>query len=54
MMYLILKRLEAPASLEVRWDGGGGIHMETGYGEEEVWGMEHTEGGWGQGMEYGL
>jgi hypothetical protein len=28
MMHLICKRLEAPGSLEVRWGGGGVIHME--------------------------
>jgi hypothetical protein len=35
MMYLTLKRLEAPGSLEVRWVGAGGIHVEVGRGEEE-------------------
>jgi hypothetical protein len=30
MMHLTLKRLEASGSLEVRWGGGGGIHVETG------------------------
>jgi hypothetical protein len=39
MMYLTLKRLEAPGSLEVRWGGGGDIHMETG--------------SWGGGTGYG-
>jgi hypothetical protein len=39
MMHLTLKRLEAPGSLEVRWDGDGDIHMETGAGEE-VWDVE--------------
>jgi hypothetical protein len=34
MMHLTLKRLDAPGSLEVRW--GGGIHVEMGWGEEEV------------------
>jgi hypothetical protein len=32
--------------------GWGGIHMETG-GGEEVWDVEQSEGGWG-GMEYGV
>jgi hypothetical protein len=44
MMHLTLKRLEASESLEVRWVGGGDIHMET-----EGWGggMEcGTVGGW--------
>ena len=48
MMYLIFKRLEAPGSLEVRWDGVGDIIMETG-GGEEVWDMEQLEGGSGAG-----
>jgi hypothetical protein len=39
MMYLTLKRLEAPGNLEVRWDRGGDIHVETG--------------GWEGGMGYG-
>jgi hypothetical protein len=30
MMHLTLKRLEVPGSLEVRWGGCGGIHIETG------------------------
>ena len=30
-MPLTLKRLEAPGSLEVKWGGGGGIHVETGW-----------------------
>ena len=54
MMHLTLKRLEAPGSLEVRWDGGWGIHVETGSGGEEVWGVEQSDGGWGWGMEYGV
>jgi hypothetical protein len=29
MMHLILKRLEAPGRLEVRWGRGWDIHMET-------------------------
>jgi hypothetical protein len=29
LMHLILRRLEALGSLEVRWDGGGDIHVET-------------------------
>jgi hypothetical protein len=52
MMHLTLKRLETPGSLEVRWGMGvGGIHMETGWGGEEVWDVEQTEGGWGAGNE---
>jgi hypothetical protein len=49
MMHLTLKRLEAPGTLEVRWEGGGGIHVETGWGGEEVWDMEQMESGWGLG-----
>jgi hypothetical protein len=49
MMHLTLKRLEAPGSLEVRWGGEWGIHVETGWGGEEVWSMEQSEGGWGGG-----
>jgi hypothetical protein len=48
MMHLTLKRLEAPGSLEVRWGGGRGIHVETGCGEEEeVWDVEQLEDGRG-------
>jgi hypothetical protein len=43
-MHLPLKRLKAPGSLEVRWGG------------EELWNVEHKEGGLGVGwgMEYRL
>jgi hypothetical protein len=53
MMYLTLKRLEALGSLEVRWGGGGHIHMETeGWGEGMGCG---TVGGWiGVGIKYGV
>jgi hypothetical protein len=57
MKHLTFKMLEAPGSLEVRWGGGGGIHMEMGWGGEEVWDVEQSEGGWGGvgwGMEYGV
>jgi hypothetical protein len=47
MMHLIIKRLEVPGSLEVRWGGDRGIHMEMGWGGEEVWDVEQSEGGWG-------
>jgi hypothetical protein len=54
MMHLTLKRLEAPGSLEVRWDGGGDIHVETkgwggylGCGIVRVWIQ-----GWG--IKYGV
>jgi hypothetical protein len=50
MMYLTLKRVEAPGSLEVRW-GGGDIHMETGsWGGSMVCG---TVRGW-SGVEMGI
>jgi hypothetical protein len=64
MMHLSLKRLEAPGSLEVMWGGGrghprgegvggGGIHVERGWGGEEGC---RTDKGWmgGWGMEYGV
>jgi hypothetical protein len=56
MMHLTLKRLEAPETLEVRWGGGMGAPLEMGWGGEEVWDVEQSEGGWvgGQGMEYGV
>jgi hypothetical protein len=54
MKHLTLKRLEDPGSLEVRWGGGGGIHVEMEWGGEEVWDVEQLEGGEGQGMEYGV
>jgi hypothetical protein len=41
--------MEGPGSLEVRWDGGRGIHMEMGWGGEEIWDVEQTEGGKGGG-----
>jgi hypothetical protein len=47
MMHLTLKRLEAPESFKVRWVGSGGIHVETGWGMEEVWDVEQREGGGG-------
>jgi hypothetical protein len=47
MMHLILKRLEAPGSLEVRWGGGGDILVDTG-DREEVWDVEQSEGGLGE------
>jgi hypothetical protein len=44
MMHLTLKRLEAPGSLEVRWGGWWGIHVEMEWGGEEVWNVEQSEG----------
>ena len=56
-MYLSIKRLEAPGSLEVRWGGGGNIHVEMGWGRVRG-GMGHgTVGEWmgeGRGMECGV
>jgi hypothetical protein len=53
MMYLILKRLETRGSLEVRWSGGGDIHMEAlGWGGEKVWDVEQL--GDGLGIQYGV
>ena len=31
--------------------GCGGIHVETGWGGEEVWDVEQSGGGWGAGNE---
>jgi hypothetical protein len=46
MMHLTLKRLVAPGSLEVRWDGGWRHPRgDRGGGGEEVWDVEHLEGG---------
>jgi hypothetical protein len=33
--------------------GGGDIHVDRGWGREEVWDVEQFEGG-DQGMEYGV
>jgi hypothetical protein len=33
---------------------GGGIHVETGWGGEEVWHVEQSEGGWGWGVGNGI
>jgi hypothetical protein len=58
MMHLTLKILEAPGSLEVRWGGGGGgMHVETGWGGKEVrrcgiWNSLRVDEQWG--MEYGV
>jgi hypothetical protein len=49
MMHLTLKRLEVPGSLEVMWGGGGGIHMEIGWGGEKVCDVEQSDGGCGAG-----
>jgi hypothetical protein len=44
MIHLTLKRMEVPGSLEVRWSGRGGIHMENGWGGEELWDVEQSKG----------
>jgi hypothetical protein len=51
MMHLILKRLKASGSLKDRWSGGVSedIHLELGWGGEEVWDVEQSEGEWGAG-----
>jgi hypothetical protein len=43
MMYLTLKKLEAPGSREVRWDGGweqGGVGRRCG-----MWSSQRVDGG---------
>jgi hypothetical protein len=47
MMHLTFKSLEAPGSLEVRRGMSGIIHVETGWGGEEVWDVEQLDGRWG-------
>jgi hypothetical protein len=50
MMYLDLKRLEAPGSLDVWRSGGVWTSSWTqGYGEE-VWDVKQSEGGGGRGI----
>jgi hypothetical protein len=49
MMHLMLKRLEAPGSLEVRWGGEWGHPHGDRWGGKEVWDVEQLEGGWGVG-----
>jgi hypothetical protein len=45
-MNLTLKRLEVPRSLEVRWNGGGDIHVETEVGRKcEMWNSRRVNGG---------
>jgi hypothetical protein len=53
MMYLTLKRLEAPGSLEVRWSRGVDIHLETGdRGRYGMWCSRRV--GFGGGIKYGV
>jgi hypothetical protein len=49
MMHLTLKRLEFTESLEVRWGGGGGIHMETGWSRRRCGMWSRQDGGCGGG-----
>jgi hypothetical protein len=45
LIYLILKRLKAPGSLEVRW--GRWVHPHGDrVGREMVWDVEQVDGGW--------
>jgi hypothetical protein len=48
MMFLTLKRLEAPGCLEVRWGRGGVIHVVTGLGGKRtrygMWNGERVDG----------
>jgi hypothetical protein len=39
--------MEAKGRLQVRWGGGGVIHVEKGWGGIEVWDVEKMEGGMG-------
>ena len=45
MVYLTLKRLEAPGRLEVRCGAGEGTSMWRQRGGKEVWDVEQSEGG---------
>jgi hypothetical protein len=50
MMHLTLKRLVAPWNLEVRWGGGGDIHVETSrYRGGIGWDGCETVRGWMEG-----
>ena len=46
MMHLTLKRLEAPGSLEVRWDRGWRVGTSSWRqgSREEVWDVQQSEG----------
>jgi hypothetical protein len=45
MIHLTLKRLEDPGGLEVKWVGGGDIHMETGVGRRYgMWNSRRVNG----------
>jgi hypothetical protein len=52
MMHLTLKRLEAPGSLEVRWGGGWGIHVDTGVMGRRcgMWSIWSVDRGLGNGI----
>jgi hypothetical protein len=34
--------------------GGGGIHVGTGWGREELWDVEQSESGWGWGGKWNM
>jgi hypothetical protein len=58
MIHLTLKRLEAPGILEVWlgvvffWEGGAFLWRQRC--GEEVWDVEHLEGGLGEGIKSGV
>ena len=54
MLHLTLKRLEAPGSLEVRWNGGWGHPGGDRVGGEVVWDVEQWESRWGRGEEWNM
>jgi hypothetical protein len=47
MMHLTLMKLEAPGSLEVRWDESWANPRGDGVGWVEVWDVEQLESIWG-------
>ena len=51
MMYLTLKRLEAPGRLEVRWGGGWG-HPHGDRGRYGMWNSRRVDGA--GGIKYGV
>jgi hypothetical protein len=56
MMHLILKRLEAPGSLEVKWGSWWGHQLgdRVGWGGGVGCGEDEGQMGVGWGMEYGV
>jgi hypothetical protein len=54
-MNLTLKRLDAPGSLEVRWDRRWEVGHPCGdRAQEEVWVVEQLEGRWQTGIKSGM